>query len=123
MINTEQPSTQWYYLAIRTYKKAFSVWDIEYISANRQSASFTYSRHLPLGFAKAYSLNRDISPLPENYHTSFLARSIKENSYVDASFSERPIDVLFVGTLSERRHRFMAENAEVFAKYNCYFYA
>ena len=60
--------------------------------------------------------------MPDNMNTSFLDPSIRNNSYRNKRFSERPIDICFIGHINEYRGDFFAKHASFFAKYNCYFF-
>jgi hypothetical protein len=53
--------------------------------------------------------------------TAFLALTAAERRMPATDrWSDRPIDVLFVGTLSPRRSRLLAESAAVLSRYRCF---
>jgi glycosyltransferase involved in cell wall biosynthesis len=112
LVNTEQPSTQWFSLAENYFPIARFIWDI-----NEQGFDCKF---LPLGFANDCYLFQEVKQLPENYGTCFLNKEIKENSYLNKPFVSRPIDISFVGCLTPRREEFFAKAAAVTSKYHSY---
>jgi hypothetical protein len=122
LLNTEQPSSEWFKVCTEYFRQAVEIWDMNYYSWQRMQASLPTARYVPLSYLPDFPLFGEIPRLPENYCTCFLERHILENSYLHAPFEERPIDILFVGHASPRRQQFFARNAEFFARYNCYFH-
>lgn len=120
LVNTEQPSTKWASLAENYFPAARYIWDINYDSAKKISKQCFKAEFLPLGFASGSYLFKEISQLPENYATCFLDKEIKNNSFLNQTFSKRPIDISFVGALTPRRDEFFAKTAEVTSKYKSY---
>jgi SAM-dependent methyltransferase len=120
IVNTEQPSSQWFPLASRCFSRAHSIWDIN-VDCSRIAMERGYrSRHLPLGYSAHYAGSHHIDCLPENVGTCFLEPEARRFSSAEASWTERPIDVLFVGHLSPRREQFFAEAASTLSRYRCY---
>ncbi|MGH9459574.1 MAG: hypothetical protein ACRD1X_00005, partial [Vicinamibacteria bacterium] len=62
----------------------------------------------------------EVEELPENYHTCFLERAIRRGAYLNRPLVDRPIDVLFLGTITPRRDAFFAAAAPVLANHRCY---
>jgi glycosyltransferase involved in cell wall biosynthesis len=122
LVNTEQPSTQWFSLAENYFPAARFIWDINYDSANRIREQGFTCKFLPLGFAADCYLFQEVKHLPENYGTCFLNKDIKEKSYLNMPFLSRPIDISFVGCITPRREEFFAKAAPVISKYRSYIF-
>jgi hypothetical protein len=120
LLNTEQPSTQWFSLAHQCFSRAHSIWDINYESSLLIRSRGYPCSYLTLGYVPDFEPAAKVQELPEHYGTCFIEPHIRGGTYVDASFGERPIDVLFVGHASRRRERFFARAAPVFSRYRCY---
>ena len=63
--------------------------------------------YLPLGYLSDFKTFQEIKELPEHYGTCSLGEKIRKNTYLHKHFVDRPIDVLFLGTLSARRENFL----------------
>lgn len=120
LVNTEQPSTKWASLAENYFSTARFIWDINYDSATQISKQGNKAEFLPLGFASGSYLFKEINQLPENYATCFLSKDVKNNSFLNQTFGNRPIDISFVGALTPRRDEFFAKTAEVTAEYKSF---
>jgi len=120
VVNTEQPSSQWFPLASGCFSRAHSIWDINVDCARITMERGYRSRYLALGYSAHYAGSNDVDCLPENYGTYALEPEVRRFSSADASWTERPIDVLFVGHLSQRREHFFAEAASTLSRYRCY---
>jgi hypothetical protein len=122
LINTEQPSTQWFRRAADFFPHARGIWDIDYLSAQRLIHKGLKCRYLPLGYVPQFELFAKQRDLPLHYGTCFLDAPVRFRSRLDEPLSVRPIDVAFFGNTTYRREMFFADNAALFAKYRCYFY-
>lgn len=120
LVNTEQPSTQWFSLAANYFPTARFIWDINYDSAIRISEQGFKCDFLPLGFVADSYLFEEVKQLPENYTTSFLKKNIKNKSFFNEPYTSRPIDISFVGCLTPRRDEFFAKAASVISNYHSY---
>ena len=120
LVNTEQPSTQWFAAAFEYFDRAQMVWDINFDSSERLRARGVSCCYVPLGFSASFDAAFGASDLPIHYGTCFLEPSVRGARTAKVSFDERPIDILFVGHLSERRERFLATAAPVLARYQSY---
>ncbi|MDI6804239.1 MAG: glycosyltransferase [Bacteroidota bacterium] len=120
LVNTEQPSTNWFSLAEDYFPTARFIWDINYDSASRISKQDLQCKFLPLGFVDGCYLFQEVKHLPENYTTCFLKKEVKNNSFFNQSFIKRPIDISFVGALTPRRDEFFAKAASVISNYHSY---
>jgi glycosyltransferase involved in cell wall biosynthesis len=120
LVNTEQPSTQWFSLAANYFPIVSFIWDINYDSADRVSEQGFQCDFLPLGFVNNCYLFQEVKQLPENYTTSFLKKDIKNKSFFNEPYINRPIDISFVGCLTPRRDEFFAKAAPVISNYQSY---
>ena len=95
---------------------------------NFQSAAFLRSKGVeayffPLGYLEEYSAFSDNSPLPGELSVRSLPRHVHEfRVSKEVPLAERPIDIFFVGTLSERREEFFATTAKHFSNYFSFFH-
>ncbi|MBW4648122.1 MAG: glycosyltransferase [Kastovskya adunca ATA6-11-RM4] len=98
VLNVEQPGSSWFEIAYETAKNAKGVFDINWQGVNEFNKRDVPALHTPLGyealFFEAENFNRNIS---------------------------KQIDILFIGSHSQRREMFLSKNADFFSKYNCYF--
>lgn len=120
LVNTEQPSTVWFGFAREHFGAAQAIWDISFDSAAHLRAEGIACRYLPLGYALTFDEQFPVADLPAHYGTSFLEPEIRAAVSATQDFEHRPIDVLFVGHLSERRERFFSDAAPVLARHRCY---
>jgi hypothetical protein len=120
LLNTEQPSTQWFSLAFECFPKAHSIWDINHESSLLINGRGYACGYLALGYVPGFEPASRVESLPEHYGTSFLEPQIRSHLPLGAGFAERPIDLLFVGHVSPRRERFFAKAAPMLARYRSY---
>ncbi len=120
LFNTEQPSTQWYARAYHCFSKAYGIWDINHDSSQEISREGFNCEHLPLGYLSDFKPFHEIKELPEHYGTCSLDEKIRKKTYLHKPFADRPIDVLFLGTLSARREKFFAHTSRVLSNHICY---
>jgi Methyltransferase domain len=120
LFNTEQPSTQWYARAYHCFSKAYGIWDINHDSSQEISREGFNCEYLRLGYLSDFKPFQEIKELPEHYGTCSLDEKIRKNTYLHKPFADRPIDVLFLGTLSARREKFFAHTSRVLSNHICY---
>lgn|GEM_PF-1686446 len=121
LVNTEQPQTQWFASALNYLKQARAVWDMSFNVAVLLRSNGINAYHLPLGFCQTYQ-NNLLSEQKLARTAPLLSLSEQVTGCRPSSYCDRPIDILFVGTISEKRSQFFAKNAKIFSRYNCYFY-
>lgn len=122
LVNTEQPSTQWYETARFYFPLAAKIWDINRTSTDTLAAQHYSCEFLQLGYLENFSLLQEVRELPSNDATLLLEDEIRGRSYFDRPLAQRPIDVLFLGTRSLRREQILAYCAPVFSEYRCFLY-
>ncbi|WP_139311673.1 hypothetical protein [Desulfovibrio sp. DV] len=124
MLSTEQSETDWFKVSLKYLPKAKYIFDLSFPSAYRLTKLFPYTYFLPFGYlplntSEVYSL----TPMPDCNILKKFSHATKQNSKNRLlNFSERPIDILFIGTSSLRREQFFLKNASFFSRYNCFFY-
>jgi len=118
IINFEQPSTSWFALAQKCFSKAHAIWDINYEVAQFIADSGFACEHLPFGYVPEFF--KEVPELPKHYGTCFLEDRIRNGKYLHEPLRNRPLDVLFIGSLTQRREEFFALAAPVLANYSCY---
>ena len=120
LFNTEQPSTQWYARARNYFSKAHGIWDLNHgASQDIVRAGFNCA-YLPLGYLPGFKLFREVEELPNHYGTCFLNEKIRKGTSLRKRFVERPIDILFLGTLSARREKFFVHASRSLSNHFCY---
>ena len=120
LFNTEQPTTEWFALASDCFSKAHCIWDIHYDSARLIVEKGFPCYYLSLGYSSRPEVFPEVCELPENYGTCFLEPEIRRGAYLNEPLARRPIDVLFIGTITSRRDAFFAAAAPVLSNYRCY---
>jgi len=119
MVNTEQPQTPWFGVAESYLKKASAVLDVNFESARHLAAAGYKAFVLPLAYSNYIARTFDGATLPA--HELFQPLSNGPQT-VPVHYSDRPIDILFVGTASLRRRAFFAGAARFLADKNCFLY-
>jgi GT2 family glycosyltransferase len=120
MLNTEQLQTTWFTVAEKYLQDATAVLDINHHSAVELSQRGFRSAALPIGYSGYIAASFDGKNLPDNQLFAHL--SAREKNHLPGSYAERPIDILFVGTTSDRRSRYFAQNAAYFAGKHSFIY-
>jgi len=78
---------------------------------------------LPLGHLENYRPMNSRTRLPDDPALAALPRQIRSlDTSEDLPLAERPVDIMFIGTLSERRQTLFARFAPSFHKYRCFFH-
>jgi len=118
LLNTEEPSTPSFSLALACFSRAHSIWDLCYESARLMSTKGYRCSYVALGYSPRFTGGREVPVLQESPATAFLEPEARTWASSNPR-SLRPIDVLFVGHVSNRRSRFFARVAPVLSQYRC----
>ncbi|HPQ81080.1 MAG TPA: hypothetical protein PLZ86_05085, partial [bacterium] len=95
-------------------------WDMHYNTSELLRAQGLNAHYLALGFSSRYQERLALgSPIERTLPLRSLASSVTSAT---TCYADRPIDILFVGTISPRRAAFFANNASFFARYECFIY-
>lgn len=116
LVNTEQRDTRWFELARRIMPKARFVWDIDAGMSEFLAAQGLRARHLPLGFVPGSRLFKPVRRLPRR--TGLFLPNTGIAAHADGlPWTARPIDLLFVGSLTPRREAFLSRAAERLSRF------
>jgi hypothetical protein len=121
VLNTEQPQTRWFSLCLPRMLQSKLVFDINWHSSLLLRALGVNAHFLPLGFDARSPETRPRALMPKRPAFKGMSRAdlgLPRNG----SWSHRPIDLMFVGTLSAKRAQFFATNAELFSCFRCFFH-
>jgi len=113
MVNTEQPQTPWFALAKSYFEKAITILDINFEAARHIRALGFPALALPLGYSTYIAGTYPGTILPEHELWRFIPP--ERIAPYPTAYADRPIDLLFIGTTSERRNRFFGRHAAFFA--------
>ena len=123
LVNVEQPQTAWFSKSYDFLRRAALVLDINWQTAVFTRALGLPSYFLPLGYLPGYApftWQKEKPDLPA------LRSVLQERWYsvesTDSPWSDRPIDLLFIGYLSQRRQDFFATNARWLHRYRAFFH-
>jgi Methyltransferase domain len=116
LLNTEQMQTSWFARALPSLFAAPYILDMNIQVAASLVRLGCNARFLPLGYvegAETYQLQRE---LPDEAIVRSLPKRIgaRIDSF-DCPMSQRPLDILYVGSITHRREAFFARNAGLFA--------
>jgi hypothetical protein len=120
LVNTEQPSSRWFSSSMPVVFKSPLVLDINWQSCMILRLLGVNAYFLPLGFITGFRPFAPRSVLPNKLAFAHLARSEPQVGRPIPEFSARPIDVLFVGSLSPRREVLFAQAASALSNYSCF---
>lgn len=119
LVNTEQPQTRWFAAGMPRLLASPLVFDLNLQTALLLRALGVAAHFLPLGWETRSDLARPRRLLPAR--GPFAGMSGRERRLNDdRSWRARPIDVLFVGTLSSRRAMVFARTATSLTRYRCF---
>lgn len=111
-VNAEQPQTSWFATALPFLQKSDAIADINPHCVALLNELGLHAAFLPLGFLEDYAPSRSGMPLPDSPLLGALSAAERHyDSSTESSWSERPIDLCFIGYLSRRREIFFAREA------------
>ena len=120
LFNLEQISTSWFKLVKDLFERTWAIWDLDLNSSKVHKKDLYFSEFFPLGFVKSFDLYSEVKQLPNNRATCFLDKNISQKSYYNAKWTDRPIDLLFIGSLTKRREEIFSKFAKPFSNHKCY---
>ena len=128
MLNTEQPGTSWYFLALRYAGPSTTLVDLSPQSALLlRDFGRSRSGYFPVGFLPVRRLpNADRRPYDSKSVRGFEVQATFRSKWsLDGAsqWRDRPIDVLFLGTLTPRRSQALGRLASTLARYQCFIHA
>jgi hypothetical protein len=122
MLNTEQLHTSWFAKTFPRLAHAPAVFDMNIQSAAALRKTGINAHFLPLGWLPEFTPFAPQPVLPNVPAVRSLPPEVR-NTVPEAAapLATRPIDILFVGSPSERRRTFFAQNASWLSKHHCFF--
>ncbi|MFK7933211.1 MAG: hypothetical protein AB8G22_06850 [Saprospiraceae bacterium] len=121
IVATEQHTSLWYKRVLPFFKKAEHVWEMDLQNVDLLQKMGINAQYCPLAYLPDFEWYEEIKKLPMNRATCFLNPSITTESYWQRAHQQRPIDLFFIGSITERRTEFFTMNAEFFAPFRNYF--
>jgi hypothetical protein len=110
LITTEQIHTPWFGSSIPVLKGARVIFDLNHRSTMFMRRLGLKSEFLPIGSKFSERKGGDID-----------ARESLDGDFL-TTWRERPIDITFVGGLTERRERFLTRNVDFCSNFKCHFH-
>ncbi len=124
LLNSEQEHTSWFAAARAHFRKASLVLDMDCAMAARLRSQGIPAEHMPLLYSPSCRLFDGAAPVDAVAATEGLPRDIRERpcavNPLEEPLAERPLDCCFFGVAGERRSRFFARNAALFADMQAY---
>lgn len=121
MLNTEQPGTHWHFLAMHSAGPNALVVDLSPQSALiQQQMGRSNSAFLPIGWHPRSLDDEQASASSVPGATGPTTAGEGSLPSPASAWSDRPIDVLFLGTLTDRRSKALARLAPTLSKHTCF---
>ncbi|MBI5882439.1 MAG: glycosyltransferase family 2 protein [Elusimicrobia bacterium] len=106
----EQPGSRFYSLALQLFPRARVVWHLDSRAAALLAGRGLECRHVPLGYSAAFPLFKRSPELAWQDRGVFLDPALRPRQGSWA-LKDRPIDVFFAGSLTDRRRGFFSRAA------------
>lgn len=119
LIHTEQINFSDYNLNSSFLSKFKEIWDIDFSNFNLLNELGFNVKYMKIGFTEKSNNYKEYKKIPKSKFIN-LNDNILSNSYLNADFIERPIDILFYGSSTNRRDAFFDKNNNLFKKYNSF---
>ncbi|WP_013323094.1 hypothetical protein [Gloeothece verrucosa] len=120
IINVDQPHSTFFSKSFHFLRQARLILDINFKSAEFLDRLGFPAYFLPLGYLRNYAPFEFCQTKPD----LLILKSISEKHWNQVStihdFKNRPIDIFFIGTLSEKRELFFANSAKWLSQYRCF---
>ncbi len=120
LLNVEQPHTAWFVKASKFFDLADAIWDVNYQSAISIKSNGYNTYFIPLTYSQIYEERKYAYKLEKE--PTIESFNFQEFQCVPKNFEQRPIDILFVGAISEKRAQFFARYAKFFGECNAFIY-
>lgn len=124
LLNSEQEHTVWFVNARAHFHKADLILDMDSATARHLRSQGFPAEHLPLLHSASCRLFDGLDPVPDSSAVEGIPKSMRQRACVADPLSEpladRPLDCCFFGVAGERRNRFFARNAALFADMQAY---
>lgn len=121
LLNSEQMPSVWFAKALPYFMRAPNVLDMNVQTAACLSRLGVNARFLPLGYVPENEIFKLQASLPDEPIVRRLPPALaKPPAALDGAVEHRGIDVLLIGSNSERRERFVSENSGFFDSKTCF---
>lgn len=124
LLNSEQQHTPWFASASAHFEKADLILDMDSETADYVRSQGFPAEHIPLLHSPSCRMFDGFEPIPKTSATEGLPKCVRlwacSADPLGESLVERPLDYCFFGVASERRSRFFARNAALFAEMRTY---
>jgi hypothetical protein len=122
VLNVEQLHTVWFQHGADSLPGAAAILDINVQSAAALAAAGLPAAFLPLGYvANASPFDLPVADLPDLPALQTLEPALKRwRPSAEDSLAERPLDILFIGSRSERREEYFGRVGERLARWRCH---
>ncbi|MFA6316135.1 MAG: glycosyltransferase family A protein [Elusimicrobiota bacterium] len=111
----EQPGCRFYSLALGLFPKARAVWHLDRRAAGLLADQGLACVHVPPGYSSASPLFKPVLKLPKPDPAVFVDPSLRRRP-ASWGLRNRPLDVFFAGSLTDRRRRFFSLHADAFSR-------
>ncbi len=123
VLNTEQLQSQWFIRALPYLLRARHALDMNAQTAGAVGRLGIASSFLPLGFVAGCRLFDRPLDLPQLPALEGLSAEVRRfDTRTDRGLAGRPLDLLFIGGLTQRRAEFFARAAPVFSRLRHFFH-
>ncbi|MBR8832402.1 MAG: hypothetical protein N5P05_001866 [Chroococcopsis gigantea SAG 12.99] len=121
MVNVEQPQTSWFSRSFHYLQKSPLVFDINIKTATFLRRIGIPAYFLPLGYLEGYKPFSFCAWRPDLLALQSIPKRIWEGvDSLEVSWEQRPLDILFVGHLSDRRRSFFSHSSSWLHQYKCF---
>jgi hypothetical protein len=123
VLNVAQPHTPEFAKALTSLQQADWVFDLNPQAATVLTQLGIPAHFLPLGYLADYAPLAANQPLPDLLALRSLPPALRDRVPERAApLHQRPIDLCFIGSLSDRRAQFFAQQAACFSAFRCFFH-
>lgn len=123
MYSTEQVQTTWFARSLPFLLRAKAVADMNQQTAAVLNKGGVKAVAIQPGFTPSFQPFGRSSTLPDSKAFASLPADVRKFDTSNPSLEARPLDILFLGSVSPKRERVLASLAPKFAGLNCFIYA
>ncbi len=117
LYNCEPAGSRWFHRVGRLVPRAHAVWDMDLGLSRLAARDGWRSSHVPLGWVRGCELFDAVDKIPNLPMTKSLPPETRLTEPPKSAYEKRPLDLLFVGSRSERRDAFFAAAAPIVTRY------
>lgn len=117
LYNCEPLGSPWFARVRPLLPRAQAVWDMDIESSKLLAREGWRSSHVPLGWVQGCELFDAVERIPDLAMTRPLRPQARRGPPLEPAYAKRPLDLLFIGSRSDRREAFFAFAAPVLSRY------